>query len=80
VHRVAAKRGLGAFRVSDAVLLFVSLTFSPLTQQATFMVALDRDFHNATTRRDHVSLAVDQLLHFVGAPSGRASAAAHDAR
>lgn len=67
VRRVATKRGLGAFRVSDAVLLFVSLTFSPLTQQATFMAALGRDFHNATTRRDHVSLAVDQLLHFVGA-------------
>ena len=70
LRRVATKRGLGAFRTSDAVLLFVSLTFSPLTQRATFMAALGRDFHNAATRRNHVSLAVDQLLHFVGAQSG----------
>lgn len=70
VRRVATKRGLGTFRVSDAVLLFVSLTFSPLTQRATFMAALGRDFHKATTRRDHVSLTVDQLLHVVGASRG----------
>src|SRR5919198_1184346 len=32
----ARRRGLRAFSVEDAVLLFVSLTFSPLAQTATF--------------------------------------------
>lgn len=63
VRRIARKRGLRSFRVDDAVLLFVSLTFSPLTQRSTFMTALRRDLDDPATRRRHVALVVDQLLH-----------------
>jgi AcrR family transcriptional regulator len=59
----AARRGLRAFRVDDAVLLFVSLTFSPLTQRSTFLAALGRDLADLPTRRRHVRFVVDQLRH-----------------
>ena len=62
VRRVAGGRGLGSFRVADAVLVLVSLTFSPLTQRSTFMVALERDLDDARTRRAHIRLVVDQLM------------------
>jgi hypothetical protein len=52
-----------------AVLLFVSLTFSPLTQRSTFMAVLGRDLAKPATRRRHVQLVADQLLHLVD--SGR---------
>ena len=58
-------RGLRRFKVEDAVLLFVSLTFSPLTQRSTFMAALGRDLSDPATARRHVALVVDQLLHLV---------------
>lgn len=63
LHRVARQRGLGRFRVDDAVLLFVSLTFSPLTQQSTFMAVLGHDLSDLATRRRHVRFVADQLLH-----------------
>lgn len=66
VRKVAGKRGLRAFKVDDAVLLFVSLTFFPLAQRATFMASLGRDLSDAKARRQHVRLAVGQLLHLVG--------------
>jgi hypothetical protein len=50
---VARARGLKAFRVQDAVLLFVSLTFSPLTRRSTFMAALGRDLSDPATARRH---------------------------
>jgi TetR/AcrR family transcriptional regulator len=62
---VADVRGLRPFSVDDAVMLFVSLTFSPLTQRATFLASLERDLERPDTRRHHVSLVVDQLLHLV---------------
>jgi TetR/AcrR family transcriptional regulator len=65
LRRVAPARGLRAFDVGDAVMLFVSLTFSPLTQRATFLAALQRDLENPSTRRRHVAFVVDQLLHLV---------------
>ena len=68
--QAASKRaGLQAFNVPDAVLLFVSLTFSPLAQRSTFMASLGRDLDETKTRRNHVRLVVDQLLHFLGAQS-----------
>lgn len=66
VRAVADKRGLGTFEVEDAVLVFVSLTFSPLAQRSTFMASLGRDLGNATARNRHIELVVDQLLHLVG--------------
>jgi TetR/AcrR family transcriptional regulator len=66
VLSVADKRGLKAFSVADAVLVFVSLTFSPLTQRSTFMASLERDLDEPKARRAHVRLTVDQLLHLTG--------------
>lgn len=63
---VADRRGLRHFHVDDAVMLFVSLTFSPLTQRATFLAALKRDLGSPAMRRHHVSFVVDQLIHLVG--------------
>jgi len=69
LRRVAPARGLRPFDVEDAVMLFVSLTFSPLTQRATLLAALERDLENPNTRQRHVAFVVDQLLHLVGAGS-----------
>lgn len=63
---VARARGLRPFKVENAVLLFVSLTFSPLTQRATLLAALERDLENPGVRRRHVAFVVAQLLHLVG--------------
>jgi AcrR family transcriptional regulator len=57
----ARRRGLRAVRVEDAVLLFVSLTFSPLAQTSTFMAALGRDLTDRATLRRHVRFVVGQL-------------------
>lgn len=66
VRAVAAKRDLKPFTVVDAVLVFVSLTFSPLAQRATFMSSLGCDLSDARERRKHVRLVVDQVLHVLG--------------
>jgi TetR/AcrR family transcriptional regulator len=65
LRAVSRKRGLKTFEVVDAVLLFVSLTYSPLAQRSTFMASLGHDLENPTVRRKHVKLVVDQLLHLV---------------
>lgn len=65
LRRVARKRGLRPFDVSDAVLLFVSLTFSPLAQHSTFMASLDRDLKDPKIRRRHTRLVTGQLLHLL---------------
>jgi AcrR family transcriptional regulator len=62
---VAPEHGLRSFDVSDAVLLFISLTFSPLAQRATFMASLGRDLEDPEVRRGHVRLVTDQLLHLL---------------
>ncbi|MBI5105329.1 MAG: TetR family transcriptional regulator [Solirubrobacterales bacterium] len=62
------RRGVRRFDVADAVLLTISLTFSPLTQRGTFLAALGRDLDDPATRRRHVRLAARQLLHLVEAP------------
>lgn len=67
VRAVAAARSLRRFDVDDAVLLLVSLTFSPLSQRSTFMAALGRDLADAAVRRRHVRLVVEQMLYLLGA-------------
>jgi TetR/AcrR family transcriptional regulator len=62
---VSRARGLRPFDVDDAVMLFVSLTFSPLTQRTTFLASLQRDLDDSATRRRHVALVVDQVLHLI---------------
>ena len=69
LRAVARRRGMRLFRVDDAVLLFVSLTFSPHAQRSTFMAALGRDLSDAATRDHHVALVADQLLHLLQSPA-----------
>ena len=69
VRAIAGKRSLRRFDVDDAVLVLVSLTFSPLSQQSTFMAALGRDLRDSAVRRKHVGLAVGQMLQLLGAPN-----------
>lgn len=72
VRTVARKRSLRRFDVDDAVLVLVSLTFSPLSQQSTFMLALARNLGDAAVRRRHVRLVVQQMLYLLGAPNASA--------
>lgn len=67
VKSVARRRGLASFQVDDAVLLFISLTFSPMTQQHTFLASLERDLSDLQVRKRHIKLAVDQMMHLFGA-------------
>jgi AcrR family transcriptional regulator len=62
LRSAAGEHGVRPFDVDDAVLVCVSLTYSPLAQRATFMAALGRDLERPATRRRHVDLVVDQLL------------------
>ncbi len=71
LRAVARRRGLREFAVEDAVLVFVSLTFSPLTQRSTFMASLKRDLAERRIRRRHVELVADQILCLVGARRSR---------
>ena len=68
VKAIAGERSLRSFDVDDAVLVLVSLTFSPLSQQSTFMAALGRDLSVAAVRRQHIRLVVEQMLQLLGAP------------
>jgi len=58
----AQARGLQEFDVSDAELLFIELTFAPLTQQSTFLAALGRDLSDDDVRHAHVMFVVNQLM------------------
>ena len=69
MRAIAGKRSLRRFDVDDAVLVLVSLTFSPLSQQSTFMAALGRDLRDSAVRRKHVGLVVGQMLQLLGAPN-----------
>ena len=68
VRAIAGERSLRRFDVDDAVLVLVSLTFSPLSQQSTFMAALGRDLSDGAVRRRHIRLVVEQMLQLLGAP------------
>ena len=65
LRKVAKRRGLRPFRVDEVLLVFISLTFSPLTQRSTFMAVLGHDLSEPRTRRRHIELVADQLLHLV---------------
>ena len=68
VRKVAKARGLRAFDVGDAVLLWVALAYAPLANRNTLLVALDRDLNVARTRRRHIGLAADQLMFLLSGP------------
>ena len=65
LRRKASRRGLGRFKVDDAVLLFVSLTFAPVSYRNTLMRAVDRDLTRTAVVRRHVKLVVDQVMHLL---------------
>jgi AcrR family transcriptional regulator len=68
VRRAGRRRGTAPFAVDDAVLLFVALTFSLRANHDTFLAGMGLDLADPATRRRHVKLAVDQLLHLVARP------------
>jgi hypothetical protein len=61
------RRGLHEFVVTDAVLLFVALTFAPISYSNSLMRALRRDLSDPAAGRQQAELAVDQLLHLIAA-------------
>jgi TetR/AcrR family transcriptional regulator len=65
LRRTARRRGLRSFRVDDAVLLFISLTFTPFSYRATLMRAVDRDLKRPPILRAHVELVVEQMMHLL---------------
>ena len=66
VRRVAPSRGLRPFAVEDAILVFIALTFAPMSLRNTLMTSLGRDLAASAARRRQVDLAVDQLMHLLG--------------
>ena len=62
LRQVAPRRGLRSFDVADAVLLWIALTYAPLANSNTLLVALGRDLTVARVRRRHIRFAVDQML------------------
>jgi TetR/AcrR family transcriptional regulator len=63
--RAGAGRGVGRFRVGDAVLLFVSLTFAPFSYRSTLLRAVGLDVVDERGRRRQAKLAADQLMYFL---------------
>ena len=66
LRSVASRRGLRSFKVDDALLVYISLTFSPLAHRSTFTFA-DRNFSDAAVRRRHVKLVVAQMMQLLAA-------------
>jgi AcrR family transcriptional regulator len=62
VRRAGAARGVRPFRVADAVLLFIALTFAPFSYRNTLMRAVGRDMSSTRGRRQQAAFAVDQLM------------------
>jgi AcrR family transcriptional regulator len=66
VRRAGARRGVRPFRVEQAVLLFVSLTFAPLSYRHTLLPALGVEVTSASGIRRQAKLAVEQMMHLLG--------------
>lgn len=62
LREAGARRGLGKFDVDDAVLLFIALTFAPISYSSTWMRAARRDLRRPADRAHQAELAVSQLL------------------
>jgi AcrR family transcriptional regulator len=69
LRRVADARGLRPFRVQDAIILFVSLTFLPFALDDTLMRAVGCDITQLRHRIHQTELAVDQLMHLIAGPA-----------
>lgn len=65
LRRCGRRRGTGGFEVGEAVLLFTSLTFGPVSLRHTLVPAVGRDLAQAADRRKLVALAAEQLMHLL---------------
>jgi AcrR family transcriptional regulator len=65
LRRCGRRRGVAAFDVAEAVLLFTSLTFGPASLRRTLLPAVGRDLARTSDRRKLVGLAVEQLMHLL---------------
>ena len=65
LRRARRRRGLRSFDVGEAILVFVALTFAPVSYRRTLMRAVERDLERPAARRAQVELAVDQLMHLL---------------
>lgn len=71
VRAEARRRGLSSFDVTDAVVLWVSLTFLPATLPATFLASQDRDLSEPQALQHYASLSAAQMRHYlVTGPTG----------
>ncbi|HLY49009.1 MAG TPA: helix-turn-helix domain-containing protein [Solirubrobacteraceae bacterium] len=62
LRAAGAGRGIRGFVIEDAVLLFIALTFAPLSYLNTWMRAAKRDLRMPADREHQVELAVTQLM------------------
>jgi AcrR family transcriptional regulator len=62
VRKVAKQRRLRRFSVDEAVLLWIAFGYTPIANQATLRVAMERDVSDPKTRKKHVAFAVEQML------------------
>jgi len=59
LRAIAPASRIAPFEVGDAILVFVALTFAPMSYRHTLMRAVKR------TRRARVELAAEQIMHLV---------------
>ncbi len=65
LRRAGANRGLRAFQVSEAVLLFVSLTFAPFSYRHTLLRSVGLEVISERGRRRQARLTAAQLMNLV---------------
>jgi AcrR family transcriptional regulator len=65
LRSAGAARGLRPFHVHEAVLLFVSLTFAPLSYRHTLLRAVGLEVTSERGRRKQARLAASQLMSFL---------------
>lgn len=65
LRRAGPNRGLRAFQVPEAVLLFVSLTFAPFSYRHTLLRSVGLEVISGRGRRRQARLAAAQLMNLV---------------
>jgi hypothetical protein len=58
-------RELAEFDVEEAILVFVGLTFGPVSYRDTLLRSMGRDLAAPSERRRLTELAVRQLMHLI---------------
>ena len=67
IHELGRRRGVGPFRIEDAVLLFTLLTFAPHSYRRTLMPALGLAVQSDSGRRRQARFAAEQVLELISA-------------